>query len=66
MITSRTREEVKQAVAIGELNIRALDHYDICTARRSGKKRAEVAKEFHITERQVSKITSCKCPDIGE
>lgn len=66
MITSHTREEIKTAVALGERNIRALDHYDICIARRSGKKRSEVAKEFHISERQVTNITNCKCPEVKE
>lgn len=66
MITDQSRDNIKQAVALGERNIRALDHYDICVARRSGKKRSDVAKEFHISERQVTNITNCKCPEIRE
>ena len=63
MILSHTREEVKQAVAQGELNIRALDHYDICQAKRAGKKSDDIAKEFNISRRQVFRIIQCKCPD---
>lgn len=62
MITSHSREEVKTAVALGELNIRALDHYDICISRKSGKKITDIAKEFNLSERQVKRVLACKCP----
>ena len=64
MILSHTRDEVKKAVAQGALNIRALDHFDICHQRKAGVKRADVAKAFHISERQVTNITNCKCPEV--
>lgn len=62
MITSHTRDEVKQAVAQGELNIRALDHYDICKERRSGKKITDLARDFNMSERHIKRIIACKCP----
>lgn len=61
MITSHTREEVKKAVALGELNIRALDHYDICMSRKGGKKIADIAKDSNLSPRQVKRVIACKC-----
>jgi len=66
MILSHTREEVKQAVAQGELNKKALSHYDICQAKRAKKKIIDIAVEFDISERQVCRVIACKCPDLKE
>jgi len=63
MITSIPRAEVQRLVQAGELNIKSVTHYDICQDRKAGITRAEVAKKYRITERQVTNITNCKCPE---
>lgn len=63
MITSHTRDEVKQAVAQGELHIKTLTHYDVCTEKKRGKHPGDIAVEFNLSERQVYRILACKCPD---
>lgn len=66
MITDRSREEVKALAQRGEINIKALSHYDVCKAREAGKSASAVAKEFNITRRQVFWITGRKCPKCEE
>lgn len=63
MITSHTREEVKQAVAQGELHIKTLTHYDICAEKKKGKHPHDIAVDFNLSNRQVYRIIACKCPD---
>ena len=63
MIIDKPRAEIQRLVAQGEINVKSVTHWDVCNARKTGKKILDISVEFDISERQVSNIISSKCPE---
>ncbi len=63
MIIEHTRAEIQRLVAQGEYNVKSVTHWDVCNARKTGKKIIDISVEFDISERQVNNIISSKCPE---
>lgn len=64
MILDSPRAQVSKLVQQGELNIKALTHYDICDARRQGAKLEEIARAFQMSRHGVMYVIDCKCPEL--
>lgn len=55
------REQVKAMAQSGLMNIKSLEHWDICHALQSGKSVEIVADEFRLSFSMVAHIRKKKC-----
>jgi len=59
-------EEVRKRVEAGELNKKAVLHYEVCKAIAQGKTQSKIAEEFNYSEtKSIRWIKQHKCPDCN-